>query len=327
MLKHRGFSAWIESNGKTLPEYLVAVDESANRVSCWIPGTEGQTFTVFWQDHGSTVDSCAFITLDGLVVPGRFLFGDGIASRGGVRVSKFSEKPFIFQKVPETIPESLLQGYAKDAGMIVLKIKRVKRVAVRPANSLQPLPASVLGKRKVGDLSIGFGQEVKAYEQCDTTWGVTAYEEEIPGAKPSTYVSFVFRYRSPEFLEIQGIALEEKPTQTSKRSGRRIASLPPHLYCESNEAREFPTKKPRIVPSISELAVKFPIDVRRPSAELRRTVSWTAIQPTSQTAGESQFFLPRQLRYAPPITSILPVSGSSASESPDTASTSSESKI
>lgn len=56
---------------------------------------------MYWQDHGGAVDSCAFITLDGLVVPGRFLFGDGIASRGGVRVSKSSEKPFIFQKVPE----------------------------------------------------------------------------------------------------------------------------------------------------------------------------------------------------------------------------------
>ena len=42
-----------------------------------------------------------------------------------------------------------------------------------------------------------FGQEVKAYEQHDTTWEVTAYDEETPGTKPSTYVSFIFRYRSP----------------------------------------------------------------------------------------------------------------------------------
>ena len=119
------------------------------------------------------------------------------------------------------VPESPTRGSAKEAGMIILKIKRVKRVAVRPANSLQPLPVSVLGKRKVGDLSIGyvpcsnvclgcltnglpcchpfrsFGQEVKAYDQYDTTWEVTAYDEDTPGAKPSTYVSFIFRYRSP----------------------------------------------------------------------------------------------------------------------------------
>lgn len=42
MLTHRGFSAWIVANGEILPEYLVAVDEVAHRVSCWIPGEAGQ---------------------------------------------------------------------------------------------------------------------------------------------------------------------------------------------------------------------------------------------------------------------------------------------
>jgi len=42
MLNLRGFSAWIESNGAPLPEHLVAVDERTSRVSCWIPGVEGQ---------------------------------------------------------------------------------------------------------------------------------------------------------------------------------------------------------------------------------------------------------------------------------------------
>lgn len=41
MLTHRGFSAWVVSNGMILPEHLVAVDEQCHRVSCWIPGTEG----------------------------------------------------------------------------------------------------------------------------------------------------------------------------------------------------------------------------------------------------------------------------------------------
>ena len=41
MLTHRGFSAWVMSNGKVLAEHLVAVDERSHRVSCWIPGTEG----------------------------------------------------------------------------------------------------------------------------------------------------------------------------------------------------------------------------------------------------------------------------------------------
>jgi hypothetical protein len=48
---------------------------------------------------------------------------------------------------------------------------------------------------------------------------------------------------------------EKKSTQTPKRSVRRIASLPPHLRCESEEPLEPPTKKPRIVPSMSGRAV------------------------------------------------------------------------
>ena len=47
------------------------------------------------------MDTCGFIILDGFVVPGRFLFGQGITSRGGVRASKSTERPFMFQKVPE----------------------------------------------------------------------------------------------------------------------------------------------------------------------------------------------------------------------------------
>lgn len=54
-----------------------------------------------WQDHGSKEDSCAYITLDGFTVPGRFLFGEGVAWRRGIRTSKSSERPFVFQKVEE----------------------------------------------------------------------------------------------------------------------------------------------------------------------------------------------------------------------------------
>ena len=122
------------------------------------------------------MDSCGFIVLDGLVVPGRFLFGQGITSRGGVRASKSTERPFMFQKVPEIgmsryfifLPcntdlfsillatESPQRAATKEAGMITLKIKRIKRVLNRPPNAIQSLPGvAVLSKRQVGDLCIG----------------------------------------------------------------------------------------------------------------------------------------------------------------------------
>jgi hypothetical protein len=48
------------------------------------------------------VDTCSFITLDGYVVPGRFLFGTGVAWRQGVRTGPSTERPFIFSNVEDT---------------------------------------------------------------------------------------------------------------------------------------------------------------------------------------------------------------------------------
>jgi len=52
------------------------------------------------------------------------------------------------------IAKGSYKGSSKDAGMIILKIKRINRTVARPANPVQSVP-SVLGKRKVGDLCVG----------------------------------------------------------------------------------------------------------------------------------------------------------------------------
>ena len=107
------------------------------------------------------------------MVPGRFLLGEGIASRSGVRSSHLTERPFMFTKVSEdagaccsyhiSIPFFKLyfavgdtEASKQDVGTIVLKIKRVNRVESRPANAVQPLPTTpILGKRKRGELCVG----------------------------------------------------------------------------------------------------------------------------------------------------------------------------
>lgn len=128
-----------------LPEYLVAYDSAANRLSCWIPSEEGQVskycsvsmvclrhcyqkFAVCWRDHGSKVDSCGFITLDGHVVPGRFLFGEGFTQRSGFRTSRTTERPFQFQKVPD-IGESgeLITFYWSPEAQSKLEIRSIKQ--------------------------------------------------------------------------------------------------------------------------------------------------------------------------------------------------------
>ncbi|KAJ7097743.1 hypothetical protein B0H15DRAFT_822419 [Mycena belliarum] len=284
MLTHRGFSAWIVVDGKPVPEYLVAEDPKAAKVSCWIPSEEGQKFSVHWKDHGGKVDSCAFISLDGLVVPGRFLFGSGEASREGVRSSATTERPFIFQTLDQDEPS----GHAvnKDVGMITLRIKRITRVASRPANPFQQLPSVTLGKRKAGDVCVSFGENKAAFDQFAFTWSVKPYEKDASsGSKyPSTYVSFTFRYRSREFLQMQGIMPESEmplPPPTRRVPTRRVSSAPamptPKAQAVLITPRASPSP-PKKKPKLQEkpylpTATRRP---RRPSADMRRAVSYQA---------------------------------------------------
>ena len=89
--------AWVECDGKLLPEYDVSV--SGNKVTCWLPSQPGRNFTINWCDTGSGIDSQSFIELDGIVLPGKYIYGHGQARRTGVRTGDHTEKPFVFNKI------------------------------------------------------------------------------------------------------------------------------------------------------------------------------------------------------------------------------------
>ncbi|KAJ3510282.1 hypothetical protein NLJ89_g4769 [Agrocybe chaxingu] len=215
----------------------------------------------------------------------------------------------MFKAIDETAIGSSNVVNNKDLGLISLKIKRVRLLDGRPANPIQAAPSPVLGKRKAGDLCIDFGEEeTQPFEQSAVTWAVSSYEDDTPGAKPSTYVSFAFRYRSPDFLEAQGIipegelttiALTKKEPATPKiplvmpavlpmppplalplpapkmPPPRRMASLPaPPVRLESEEPPP-PATRPAKKPRLSSDALGNPPvrTLRRPSHELRRAAS------------------------------------------------------
>ncbi|KAI6028677.1 hypothetical protein F5J12DRAFT_390315 [Pisolithus orientalis] len=225
MLTHREFSAWIVSNNQPLPEYLVAVDEKAGRVSCWIPSEAGKQFSVHWRDHGSNVHTCSFISLDGFVVPGRFLYGTGNASREGVRSGPTSERPFIFA---EYHGASSSRECNRNTGTIMLKIKRVSLDGHKRANPFQTIPDA--GSRAtVSGHCVGYGDERPTYEQCPSTWQIKPYDK----ASKGSYVTFVFRYRPQDFLLSQGIMSEDDrtaesavPQRKARPSQRRVTSAP-----------------------------------------------------------------------------------------------------
>jgi len=117
-----------------------------------------QAFTVHWRDNGGVIATCGFITLDGYVIPGRFLQGRGTTSRGSMRTGQSSARPFIFQRVqysgkqfwfPASEQTPLLaltsgtDGSAamdKDVGTIVLRIKRVSLSGMAYSMAIQQPP-------------------------------------------------------------------------------------------------------------------------------------------------------------------------------------------
>ncbi|KAF8892457.1 hypothetical protein BD779DRAFT_1468188 [Infundibulicybe gibba] len=258
MISKLGFSAWITVDGATLPEYLVAEDEDAHRVSCWIPGEEGQ----------------------------------GTTYREGVRTSKTTERPFMFKKVEETEPElASASKPGKEVGMVVLRIKRVKREEAKPANTFQPLPEPIPAKSRVGSLEVGFGEERITYEQYSKTWSVRPHsdDEASDSAKPTTYISFVFRYRTREFLESQGIVMEpRKAIDPHQRIPvRRVASLPLPMPSPvpSSVASPIPTKKR---PTLDKHTVFLNMEPHHlQTREARRAVSCRIVPTKKEGSPES----------------------------------------
>ncbi|KAF5389810.1 hypothetical protein D9757_003702 [Collybiopsis confluens] len=290
-LTHRGFSAWIVVDGLPVPEYLTAINSKTNQVSCWIPGEEGKTFSVHWSDAGGKVDTCTFITLDGVVVPGRFLLGSGATYRSGVRTSKTTEAPFVFKRAQDD--HSSPSSSKSEAGMITLKIKRVTRTAPRPANPYQDLSKISPSRQQTGELCasiFSFGRENKSYEQSPHTWAVQPHDASPSKSnKIPTYVSFVFRYRTLEFLQAQGISETEpvpdtpSPKPYSRAPIRRIVSAP----ATAAPPTPSPTPPLRLSKEETKPYLGNPYPLRRPTIDMRRTASWRAT--TTVPGGLSNF--------------------------------------
>jgi hypothetical protein len=221
--------AWIECDAKLLPEYDVSV--SGNKVTCWVPSQPGRDFTINWCDSGSGIDSQSFIELDGIVLPGKYIYGHGQAKRSGVRTGDQTEKPFAFKQIDRSpyffilgsvrrhwrLPSRLadiddipLVGKESSIGSIILKIRLVRRIAGRVANSPLLVPRQVRGRRRVGDDCIGsvvestppfgtqfdrshsYGAERQVAPQHKATWRILPWDI----TNPHSHVTFVFRYRS-----------------------------------------------------------------------------------------------------------------------------------
>lgn len=93
-----------------------------------------QPFTVHWRDHGTRQTTCSFITLDGENVPGRYLFGEGVASRKGIRCpeTEDKERPFMFSEY-NTLSSMAFTDIFYNFCLVVTQ-EKVENVPVAPLN-------------------------------------------------------------------------------------------------------------------------------------------------------------------------------------------------
>ncbi|KAH8995344.1 hypothetical protein EDB92DRAFT_1846386 [Lactarius akahatsu] len=202
MLRLYEFSAWISCDGIPLPVFQPIVDANNSRVTCWIACDEGETFRVHWRDEGSKVDTAAYITLDDYKVPGRYLWGEGETSRGGIRTGPNTERPFTFDNFDEESADTERDHTVerREPGTIVLRIRRISLTRVGEPNPTPHIPPPAGVGEEGADLRVVFGSPVPAVPQTPTI-RFESYDKENPGS----YVTFVFRYRTQHFLISRGL--------------------------------------------------------------------------------------------------------------------------
>jgi len=265
MLSHRNFRAWITSEGNKLAIYEPHLEPGKNTVTCWIPAEAGKNFAVNWEDQGTGIDSAAYITLDGFKVPGRYLFGRGIAWRTGVRTGPTTERPFAFGAVDGGAPPKI-QGDVKadQFGMIVLRIRQIARSDSHSPNPVRPLPNSMKGENRFS-LCVKLGPEIPCSVQPAETWDFKPHDKE----HPNSFVTFIFRYRSPDFLAAQGLQLMEM-----KSVGNLVNTITP--------LRNSGKRKLLTDDDLSRTSTPIPLETdRRASLKRQRTASTLIPTPCS----------------------------------------------
>ncbi|KAM5535168.1 hypothetical protein V8D89_011104 [Ganoderma adspersum] len=263
MLDHRGFSAYITTNGLELVEFEPRVNQQTHTVTCWIAGPVGQPFIVHWRDHGSKVDSASYIYVDGFKVSGQFLYGKGDELRRGVRVASEEERPFMFSPIHPADLHGANAGRSadKNVGSIVLEIRLIKRVGEREPNPLRPPPNVVRGSRQPGEVAIRYGN-VHPTSMQQRTYKIEPFDPKAPGP----YVTFIFRYRSQNWLASQGIINHNEVTS-------RLLILPHVGVCSKAD-----------LPPLEPEEAQAPRPAVPPPAAGRRVSSKSRAQPPAQAS-------------------------------------------
>ncbi|KZV73411.1 hypothetical protein PENSPDRAFT_296890 [Peniophora sp. CONT] len=284
------FRAWITSGGESLDMYAPVISKQTSTVSCFIPAEAGQHFAVNWEDLGTGIDSAAYIFLDGFAVPGRYLFGKGLAWRNGVRASDKTEKPFAFGTVDDAEPR--VKFDSKRHGQIVLKIRRIVRQGGHELNPIISVPNHMPGANKI---CVKLGQEMETSAPPPATWKFKPYDEENPHA----YVTFIFKYRPQSFIDEQGF----EPMDAEESEEEDVKPMAPPRTTTRNGGRKVSQRQAKeSSPEASQES-----SASRTSVKRARVASTSTTEPRkSQRVAEKQTASSTDSRHTP-LPDVSPV--------------------
>ncbi|TFK69682.1 hypothetical protein BDN72DRAFT_959377 [Pluteus cervinus] len=263
------FTAWIEVNGKHLPEFGSTVSDDLQTVSCWVPSEAGKEFAVCWKDSTSLYALEGWVSVDGMSCggicePTWTLNKEMTYRKDYISTSGTSGRALMFSNVELTDDDSYLQhNQLENLGEIKISLYEVQVLGMTPGAAHASSTADSLAENaKVHERSKkGLGHRV----------GLGKVVAKIPTSvinrnRIRSVATFIFRYRPLAILQANEIAPIEQ-------SNKRKASTPPQdsdedvlVVTAPEQIKASETKRVKRVPGHQKKRVKTEVKTESSSA-------------------------------------------------------------
>ncbi|KAF8895969.1 hypothetical protein BD779DRAFT_552958 [Infundibulicybe gibba] len=204
MLTAQGFSAWVSVDGVELPQYAVESRDAAGvkeTVTCYIPSEANKEFAVYWTSPPYPFKLVGDVRVDGIWISGKGNKVDmGSTQQASfVRTSDRSARPLMFSLLERTDDDACLASSTKDLGEIKLDVWTARCPeygAPRDCYSTTLQTPTKIHERSKSVMShrASFGREVP-----------TRPIRRKPARRDRRVVTFIFKYRSQDYLKAEGI--------------------------------------------------------------------------------------------------------------------------
>ncbi|EJD49569.1 hypothetical protein AURDEDRAFT_161127 [Auricularia subglabra TFB-10046 SS5] len=210
MPSHRGFKAWISCEGEPLTEYEKQIDpKEPDIVTCWVPSKAGANFSVCWQnDNKKKTATSGHVFIDGNDVASAIMRPErkSHVERSGAKTSSSNIRQFKFAALELTDDDNIaprVDPSAQHIGTIRLEITRVILGAEVPFQATNVENRGPVHERakKAGVHVTKFGATQRSAKGKSAAVSNAPYDHD----RTTPWVTFVFRYRSHDFLMAQNI--------------------------------------------------------------------------------------------------------------------------